>query len=212
MTPASPNHSSHPEQHPELAAEQSHVDRAYRRLDESRDEAKRLRAMVEVGSGGTNQARYEREVITDQVVARLTELDIGDRSICFGRIDQSEEAGSGSYHIGRVAVSDHDHEPLIVDWRAPVAEAFYRATGVEPRGLVRRRHFVSRGRQVLGLEDEFFGDAAGSTSATVNGRQLRGRVPSSPRSRPGAPATWGTSSAPSSPNRTRSSGPRCRGC
>ncbi len=161
--------------HPELAAEQAHVDRAYRRLDESREEAKRLREIVEVGSGGTNQARYEREVITDQIVNRLTQLDIGERSICFGRIDQSEDEGGGSYHIGRVAVADSDHEPLIVDWRAPVAEAFFRATGVKPHGLVRRRHFISRGRELLGLEDEFFGDAAGNTVASVNGRQLQGQ-------------------------------------
>lgn len=160
--------------HPELAAEQDHVDRAYRRLDESRAEAKRLRDMVEVGAGGTNQARYEREVITDQIVSRLSQLDIGERSLCFGRIDQHPDAGGGSYHIGRVAVADHDHEPLIVDWRAPVAEAFYRATGAQAHGLVRRRHFISRGRQVLGLEDEFFGDAAGSTSTVVDGRVLQG--------------------------------------
>ncbi len=68
-----------------------------------------------------------------------------------------------------------DHEPLIVDWRAPVAEAFYRATGRDPQGLVRRRYFISRGRELLGLEDEFFGDAAGTQHATINGRELRGQ-------------------------------------
>jgi len=29
-----------------------------------------------------------------------------------------------SYHIGRLALSDAQHEPLVVDWRAPVAEPF----------------------------------------------------------------------------------------
>ncbi len=162
------------EPHPELEQEQRHLDRAFSRLEAARDEAVRLQSMVEVGQGGTNQARWEREVINEQIAGRLGDLDIGDRSLCFGRIDQTEEAGAGSYHIGRVAVADTDREPLIVDWRAPVAEAFFRATGRDPQGLVRRRHFISRGRELLGLEDEFFGDAAGSQRVMVNGRELRG--------------------------------------
>jgi DNA helicase IV len=160
--------------HPELAAEQAHIDRAYERLDEAREEALRLKTMVEVGRGGTNQARWEREVINENIANRLHQLELGERSLCFGRIDQSEEAGGGSYHIGRVAVASETQEPLIVDWRAPVAEAFYRATGGDPQGLVRRRHFTSRGRIVLGLEDEFFGEAAGAERVTINGRELRG--------------------------------------
>jgi DNA helicase IV len=163
------------EVHPELQAEQAHIDRAYRRLAETRDEAVRLRNMVEVGQGGTQQARWEREVIHDNIAGRLAQLHLGDRSLCFGRIDQSEAAGGGSFHIGRVAVSDADQEPLIVDWRAPVAEAFYRATGRDPQGLVRRRHFACRGQQLLGIEDEFFGEAAGSAAVTVGGRQLTGQ-------------------------------------
>lgn len=161
--------------HPELAQEQAHIDRAFARLDSARDEAINLKNMVEVGQGGTNQARWEREVIHEQIANRLNDLDIGERSLCFGRIDQTEAGGGGSYHIGRVAVAAEDHEPLIVDWRAPVAEAFYRATGRDAQGLVRRRHFISRGRELLGLEDEFFGDAAGSQHATIDGRELRGQ-------------------------------------
>lgn len=161
--------------HPELISEQDHLRRAYVRLDETRHEAKRLSEMVEVGKGGTNQARWEREVINETISLRLNELDIGDRSLIFGRIDQEASAGGGSYHIGRVAVADTDHEPLVVDWRAPVAEAFYRSTGRDPQGLVRRRHFISRGRQLIGLEDEFFGDAAGSSVVEVGGRELRGQ-------------------------------------
>lgn len=160
--------------HPELAAEQAHVDRAHRRLDQAREDALRLKDMVEVGQGGTNQARWEREVINENIAARLRQLDLGERSLCFGRIDQSEEAGGGSYHIGRIGVSSETQEPLVVDWRAPVAEAFYRATGRDAMGLVRRRHFASRGRTLLGLDDEFFGEAAAAARAVVNGRELRG--------------------------------------
>ncbi len=160
--------------HPELETEQAHVDLAHQRLDDAREQAVRLKDMVEVGKGGTNQARWEREVFYENIATRLQQLDLGDRSLCFGRIDQAEEAGGGSYHIGRIAVASESQEPLIVDWRAPVAEAFYRATGRDPQGLVRRRHFTSRGRRILDLEDEFFGEAAGAQRVLVNGRELRG--------------------------------------
>jgi len=114
--------------------------------------------MVEVGKGGTEQARFEREVIYDTVSHRLSQLHLGDAALIFGRIDQENEAGGDTYYIGRLAVSDDHQEPLVVDWRAPVAEPFYRATGRQRMGLARRRHFATRGRQLLGVEDELFGE------------------------------------------------------
>lgn len=146
--------------HPDLAAEQAHIDRAYECLDHARSAASRLKGMVEVGAGGTEQARFEREVIFNTVAHRLTHLHLGDAALCFGRIDREPSEGGESFHIGRVAVADDDQEPLVVDWRAPVAEPFYRATGREPMGLARRRHFATRGRQLVGIEDELFGEHA----------------------------------------------------
>jgi DNA helicase IV len=166
--------------HPDLEAEQAYIDHAYDCLAQARTRAARLESMVEVGRGGTEQARFERDVIWDTVASRLRELDLGDAALVFGRIDLEHApgpVGNGSTHgqtrldgeqsdeprafyIGRVAVADEQREPVVVDWRAPIAEPFYRATGREPMGLVRRRHFATRGRTVLGIEDELFGDAA----------------------------------------------------
>jgi len=145
-------------EHPEMDAEQAYVDHAYACLESARDRAMELTAMVEVGQGGTNQARFEREAIWDSVATRLGRLDMGDAALIFGRIDQEAEAGGGRFYIGRVGVWDVDQDPVVVDWRAPIAEAFYRATGPVPMGLERRRHLVSRGRVVVGIEDELFGD------------------------------------------------------
>ena len=139
--------------HPEIAAEQAHIDRAHLLLDEARDRALKLRGMVEVGRGGTTQARYERDVIEGSVQNRLGQLQLGSASLIFGRIDLDSD---DRFHIGRLAVSDERQEPVVVDWRAPVAEPFYRATGRDPMGLIRRRHFVSRGRELLDIEDELF--------------------------------------------------------
>ena len=139
-------------EHPELAAEQAYIDHAYACLDAARERAVRLREMVEVGRGGTTQARYERDVIEEQVAARLSQLQLGASSLVFGRVDTDDDV----FHIGRLAVADEHQEPVVVDWRAPIAESFYRATGRDPMGLVLRRHFVSRGRQLLDIEDELF--------------------------------------------------------
>ena len=53
-------------------------------------------------------------------------------------------------------MASEEHDPLIVDWRAPVAEPFYRATGRHPLGLRRRRHFLAEGRRLVAIEDEHF--------------------------------------------------------
>ena len=107
--------------HPDLAAEQAYIDRAYECLEEARTSANRLKGMVEVGTGGTEQARFEREVIFDTVAHRLSHLHLGDASLCFGRIDREPDEGGETFYIGRLAVSDDQQEPLVVDWRAPVA-------------------------------------------------------------------------------------------
>jgi DNA helicase IV len=162
--------------HPELAAEQAYIDHAYECLDDTRRAATRLETMVEVGAGGTEQARFERDVIWDTMAHRLRELDLGDASLVFGRIDYAPSEGGAdaaveddAFYIGRVAVSDAQREPVVVDWRAPVAEPFYRATGRVPMGLARRRHFATRGRLLLGIEDELFGDTVAGLENGTNG-------------------------------------------
>ncbi len=138
--------------HPDIQREQAHIDRAYSRLDQIRARlvARKDEVLAE-SRGGTHQAREERDVIVRSSLARLEQLRLGDEAICFGRIDRTT---GERFYIGRLAVSDADQEPLIVDWRAPVVEPFYRATGRHPMGLSRRRHFITQGRKIQGIEDE----------------------------------------------------------
>jgi DNA helicase IV len=146
-------------QHPDLAEEQAFIDFAYECLERSRQDAWRLRQLTEVGAGGTHQARYERDVFDEALVNRLTQLELRDHALVFGRIDRPADGeGFESFHLGRLAVADEHRDPVVVDWRAPVAEPFYRATGRNPMGLARRRHFQMRGRELLSIEDELFGD------------------------------------------------------
>ena len=205
----------------DLEQEQAYVDHAFACLEASKGAARQLRSTVESGKGGTHQARYERDVIEERVQRRLGRMELGDRSLCFGRIDMACDAGvagsgevgyggassdgassggarsdgdshgaasygAATFYIGRIGVWDEQHNPVIVDWRAPVAEPFYRATGPEPMGVRRRRHFSSLGRRLLRIEDEYFGDEAGyafpaqdGASGVVNSPAVRdsaGRV------------------------------------
>jgi DNA helicase IV len=143
--------------HPELAAEQAHVDRAYDRLEELARQAEQLATVERTGYSRTFAGMLERDAREAAGLRRRSELRLGSLNLCFGRIDTTDGA---TFHLGRVAVADEDQEPLIVDWRAPVAEPFYRATPADPLGLRRRRHLITRQREVLRLDDEVFGEAA----------------------------------------------------
>jgi len=122
----------------ELRAEQGHIDRAYARLDELRSSASSLaEEVVGLGRGGSLADRVDRDARVQLALARDAALSVGDRSLCFGRLDTE---GEDRLHIGRLGVSDEAGEPLMLDWRAPAAEAFYRATSADRRVVVRRRH------------------------------------------------------------------------
>lgn len=150
----------------EIESEQTYLDYAHERLDAMREAARAVSAeVVGESSGGTFAARVERDIRVQLSSRRLAELDIGDAAVAFGRLDF--ESGLRIY-VGRVGVSDENGDQLVVDWRAPVAEAFYRATPEEPLGVVRRRHFITRGRVITGLDDELLDrEAAGRLDGLV---------------------------------------------
>jgi DNA helicase IV len=159
--------------HPELELEQAYIDNAYLCLERARAVAEAMREGVVDGQGGTFQNRYERDVVWERVGVRLHQLELGERSLIFGRVDTepTEEDPEGeSFHIGRIAVADDKSNSIVVDWRAPLAETFYRATGLDPMGLRRRRHFASRGQTLLGIDDELFGSA----TAALDQGQVQG--------------------------------------
>jgi DNA helicase IV len=136
----------------ELEQEQAYVSMLYHRLDTLRErtQAELERALGYEG-GGNVQARVDRDAFVARHSGRLAQLAAAEHGLCFGRLDRSD--GSHLY-IGRMGLLDDDREPLLVDWRAPAAQPFYRATWAAPSGVVRRRHLRTRGRTVLGIEDD----------------------------------------------------------
>jgi DNA helicase IV len=135
----------------EIAREQELVDEALARLEVLRTEAIAAEEAGLRGSGGTPQAVYERDVTVLHLAERRAVLDASHDGLVFGRLDRQDGT---VHHIGRIGVRTEDQHPLVVDWRAPAAAAFYRATAAQPDDVVRRRTITSRGEQVVAIEDE----------------------------------------------------------
>ena len=136
----------------EVAREQAVVDRALARLDVLREEAAVREKESLHGTGtGTPQAVYERDVQALAAASRRLDLDAAGEGLVFGRLDVLDGA---ALHIGRLGLRTEDQEPIVVDWRAPAAAPFYRATAADPLGVVRRRTITCRGPRVVGVEDE----------------------------------------------------------
>jgi DNA helicase IV len=136
----------------EIAQEQSYVTRLYAVLDEARDRV--AASLQEVHAGpttGTDQAATERDSFSRTYAGRTAQLMAVERGLCFGRIDTVDQA---RFYIGRTGLFDEHHDPLLIDWRAPVAQPFYRATTADPMGVHRRRHIRLRGRTVVGVDDD----------------------------------------------------------
>ncbi|MFJ1706099.1 HelD family protein [Kitasatospora sp. NPDC088346] len=139
----------------ELRAENAYVGRLYGLLGTQRELAvDRLREIHRRERGGTFQSRMERDTLEIHHTRRLSELHAAEYGLCFGRI---ESADGERRYIGRTALADEDHEPVLTDWRAPAAEPFYRATPAVPGGVVARRHLRCEGRTVVDFDDDPFG-------------------------------------------------------
>nr|WSW68972.1 AAA family ATPase [Streptomyces sp. NBC_00995] len=166
----------------EIGVEQEHLDRVYHRLEEKIHEAEFLmNDAVKRGQVGTPGALAERDAQVFRAGIHLNRLNSEFEDFLFGRIDlllgkDGERGPDGAFtsvepaddavredstadiaetlHIGRIGVLDSDYAPLVIDWRAPAAAPFYRSTPKEPGRVVRRRVIRSKGRRVLGVEDD----------------------------------------------------------
>ncbi|MFF4955082.1 HelD family protein [Streptomyces chattanoogensis] len=179
-----------------MEAEQTHLDAVYRRLEEKIHEAEFLMDdAAKRGQVGTPGALAERDAQVFQAGVHLNRLNSEYEDFLFGRIDlllgkDGKKGPDGAYtsvepaegaivdnraaiaetlHIGRLGVLDADYTPLVIDWRAPAAAPFYRATPVAPGRVVRRRVIRSKGRKVLGVEDDLMRP---EVTATLDGVEL----------------------------------------
>ncbi len=145
---------------PEVAAEQNYLDHALTSLGSMRGRAERL--LGDLVAAGNPDLDY-----VAALSRRVSLLQDSPRPLLFGRID--EEDGP-TWHIGRRHVEDERADPVVVDWRAPVAVPFYRASAKEPLGLSRRRQIMVDRGSVVAVADDVFG--VGDTDAAST--RLRG--------------------------------------
>jgi DNA helicase IV len=151
----------------EIDVEQQHVDRVYARLAELRRDASRAeKEGYRLAGVGTFGALVERDAMVFHAARRRHALDTEYEGLVFGRLDLTTGA---VHHVGRMGIRDENSQPLVVDWRAPAAAAFYRATPADPLGVVRRRMIQSRGERVTGIEDDLLDPEAAPPGMRVVG-------------------------------------------
>ncbi|MFF9643266.1 HelD family protein [Kitasatospora aureofaciens] len=115
-------------------------------------------------------------ILQNQIEARIAALaDLSDTPLFFGRLDYlhaiseelSEGSGGESFYIGRRHVHDADGDPMVIDWRAPVSQPFYRASRAEPMDVERRRRFGYTGGELTAYEDEHLTDPSEADTASA---------------------------------------------
>ncbi|MFC5220825.1 HelD family protein [Streptomyces coerulescens] len=112
------------------------------------------------------------EVLARQIEDRIKALaDLSDTPLFFGRLDylhapgaeQAEGAEGERFYIGRRHVHDAEGDPMVIDWRAPVSQPFYRASKKDPMDIALRRRFGYTGGDLTAYEDEHLSDPAAVT-------------------------------------------------
>ncbi len=176
----------------ELETEQAHL-----RL--ARTELRRMRERTESLDAAKASDAISAEALSHALARRIASLQDDPRTtLFFGRIDRASppspgereratgtehvksadalRAGVEVLHIGRRHVGDEAGDPVVIDWRAPVSTAFYRATRANPMGVVRRRRFgVARGL-LTGFEDELLSQRDSPTGAAPDEGPVRSRL------------------------------------
>ncbi|WP_051518077.1 HelD family protein [Intrasporangium chromatireducens] len=160
--PTGPTAASHPgpagdDPTLELAREQAFLDRARAQLG-------RMRAAAEALDASRASDAISGEVLSRVLARRIASLQDDPRTtLFFGRIDVAPQDGPPEcFHIGRRHVSDEAGDPVVVDWRAPLSTAFYRASRQDPMDVVLRRRFGVEHGRLTALEDEYLRAAGGT--------------------------------------------------
>ncbi len=136
----------------EITAEQNYVDTLYARLDHLREQAEnQLASTIRDSTTETDQGVRERQHLAERLAQRAAGLTAAERGLVIGRLDTDD---GDRLYLGRTGIADDNRDPMLIDWRAPVAAAFYRATPAERLGIRLRRHIHLRRREVVGVDDD----------------------------------------------------------
>jgi DNA helicase IV len=146
-----------------LSRERSHLAASRAALRAMREDVESL-DISDVTANWVNARILERQI--DERIKALA--DLSDTPLFFGRLDylhapgaeRAEGAEGERFYIGRRHVHDADGDPMVIDWRAPVSQPFYRASKKDPMDVALRRRFGYTGGQLTAYEDEHLSDPA----------------------------------------------------
>ncbi|MET9687338.1 UvrD-helicase domain-containing protein [Streptomyces sp. NPDC006514] len=137
-------------------------------LTASRSALRAMRADVESLDIRDVTANWVNAIVLQaQIDDRIKALaDLAHTPLFFGRLNYlhapgaelAEGAGGEQFYIGRRHVHDADGDPMVIDWRAPVSQPFYRASKTDPQDIALRRRFGYTGGELTAYEDEHLSD------------------------------------------------------
>ncbi|GGK73436.1 HelD family protein [Streptomyces flaveus] len=162
--------------HDPLSRERAHLTRSRAALRAMREDVESL-DIRDVTANWVNA-----EALTHQIEERIKALaDLSHTPLFFGRLDylhepgveQAEGAEGERFYIGRRHVHDADGDPMVIDWRAPVSQPFYRASKKDPLDIALRRRFGYTGGDLTAYEDEHLTDP---TEADVTSKLLQQEI------------------------------------
>ncbi|MFD4869709.1 HelD family protein [Streptomyces sp. NPDC058412] len=153
---------------PESASDPLARERAH--LSHSRSALRAMREDVEALDIRDVTANWVNAIVLQaQIDDRIKALaDLSHTPLFFGRLNYlhspgaelAEGAEGEQFYIGRRHVHDADGDPMVIDWRAPVSQPFYRASKKDPQDIALRRRFGYTGGELTAYEDEHLSDPA----------------------------------------------------
>lgn len=155
-----------------LGRERAHLSASRAALRAMREDVKAL-DIRDVTANWVNAA-----VLRSQIDDRIKALaDLSHTPLFFGRLDYLHSTQEGQrFYIGRRHVHDADGDPMVIDWRAPVSQPFYRASRKVPLDVGLRRRFGYTGGDLTAYEDEHLTDPSAETFSGSAGGSRTSRL------------------------------------
>jgi DNA helicase IV len=91
-----------------------------------------------------------------------------DEPVAFGRFQTEDEV----LYIGKQSIMDENRDSLVINWRLPIAEAFYRCSFKDPMGVLAKRQFKTEKNTVLDFDEMVLQDLAERVEALTTSEQF----------------------------------------
>ena len=145
-----------------IAAEQVYFDRAW-------DERDRMRNRLLRADQAAAGPRAAAAKVRAEATRRAKKIADDSEAVAFGRFD--DQQGNVIY-VGRDSITTADSDLLVVNWQAPAAERYYRASLRDPRGVTSRRDFITTRNRIESFEDVVFAQLAQNVEALTKTARL----------------------------------------